>query len=334
MASTVTGSAVSPPQGATPHQRSAVARLVGHLDWRQYVIYFVFAAIFIFFAIALHSRGFLNGSNLLDIITETSTISVMATAMTFVIGAAEIDLSVGSLAGLSSCVTAMAITSYGVPVGILAGLATGLVVGVINGSLVTLLRIPSFLVTLGMLGICEGVAMWITAEAAEPILNNGYNNFFGGGNFGPVPSSVVWAVVVVAVGAFVLAKTPYGRKVLATGGNRIAADYSGINTKRIKFLVLVVSSLAASLAGMLYAGRLASGRFDWGTGDELSVIAAVILGGTSLFGGNGSVIGAFSGSVLIGMINNGLILYGLGPSQQEIVRGLVIVFAVALGRRK
>jgi ribose transport system permease protein len=313
---------------------SLSSRLRSRFDWRQYVIYVVFGTIFVFFAATLHGDGFLNGNNLLNIIRQTATISVMATAMTFVIGAAEIDLSVGSLAGLSSCVTALAIEHWGVAPGILAGLGIGILVGTINGSLVTLLRIPSFLVTLGMLGITQGVAMWITAEAAVPILDNGYNNVFGGGDFGPVPSLVFWTAVFVISGAFVLRKTTFGRKTLATGGNRIAADYSGINTARIKFTVLLVSSMVAAFAGMLYAGRLASGRFDWGIGDELSVIAAVILGGTSLFGGNGSVIGAFFGSIMIGMINNALLLAGLGSDQQEVVRGAVIVFAVALGRRK
>ncbi len=313
---------------------SLPSRFTSRFDWRQYVIYVVFATIFVFFAATLHGDGFLNNSNLLNIIRQTATISVMATAMTFVIGAAEIDLSVGSLAGLSSCVTALAIEHWGVAPGILCGLGIGILVGTINGSLVTLLRIPSFLVTLGMLGIAQGVAMWITAEAAVPILDNGYNNVFGGGDFGPVPSLVLWTAVFVITGAFVLRKTTFGRKTLATGGNRIAADYSGINTARVKFTVLLVSSMVAAFAGMLYAGRLASGRFDWGIGDELSVIAAVILGGTSLFGGNGSVIGAFFGSIMIGTINNGLILAGLGSDQQEVVRGAVIVFAVALGRRK
>lgn len=310
------------------------SRLLTRFDWRQYVIYVVFATIFVFFAATLHSDGFLNSSNLLNIIRQTATISVMATAMTFVIGAAEIDLSVGSLAGLSSCITALGIEHWGVAPGILCGLGIGVLVGTINGSLVTLLRIPSFLVTLGMLGIAQGVAMWITAEAAVPILSNGYNNVFGGGDFGPIPSLVFWTGLFVVVGAFVLRKTTFGRQTLATGGNRIAADYSGINTARVKFTVLLVSSMVAAFAGMLYAGRLASGRFDWGIGDELSVIAAVILGGTSLFGGNGSVVGAFFGSIMIGMINNALLLAGLGSDQQEVVRGVVIVFAVALGRRK
>jgi ribose transport system permease protein len=309
-------------------------RILSRFDWRQYVIYIVFTVLFVYFAVTLHQYGFLSTNNLLNIVRQTATISVMATAMTFVIGAAEIDLSVGSVAGLSSCLTALAIQSYGVGVGVIVGLGTGVLVGTLNGGLVTFLRIPSFLVTLGMLGIAEGIASWITNETAVPILSNGYDNFFGAGNFGPFPSLLVWTLLFVGTGAFVLRKTGYGRKVLATGGNRIAAEFSGINTRRIKFLVLLMSSIAAAFAGMLYAGRLSSGRFDWGTGDELSAIAAVILGGTSLFGGNGSVIGALFGSLMIGLINNGLILGGLGAPQQEVVQGVIIVFAVALSRRK
>ena len=313
---------------------SVPSRLLSRFDWRQYVIYIVFGVLFVVFAAMFHKDGFLNGNNLLNIIRQTATISVMATAMTFVIAAAEIDLSVGALAGLSSCITAMSIEHYGMTAGILSGLGIGVLVGTLNGSLVTLLRIPSFLVTLGMLGITQGVAMWITAESAQPILDNTYNNIFGGGDWGPVPSLAFWTALFVIVGAFILRKTTFGRQTLATGGNRTAADYSGIKTARVKFTVLFASSVVAAFAGMLYAGRLASGRFDWGTGDELSVIAAVILGGTSLFGGNGSVIGAFFGSIMIGMINNALLLGNLGAEQQEVVRGAVIVFAVALGRRK
>lgn len=307
---------------------------MSRVDWRQYVIYIVFGAIFFYFAVTLHGYGFLTGNNLLNILRETAPISVMATAMTFVIASAEIDLSVGSLAGLSSVVTAMALQHYGLGVGILAGIGVGALVGLINGALVTVVKIPSFLVTLGMLGLLQGLAMWISAEAAEPILNNTYIRIFGGGNFGPIPSLVVWTALFVIVGGFVFRKAAFGRKVLATGGNRIAADYSGINTVRIKFTVLFLSSMAAAFAGMLYAGWLSSGRFDWGVGNELSVIAAVILGGTSLFGGNGSVIGALFGSLLIGLINNGLVLDGIGSPQQQVIRGAIIIFAVALGRRR
>ena len=123
-------------------------------------------------------------------------------------------------------------------------------------------------------------------------------------------------------------------QVLATGGNRTAAEFTGVNTVRIKFQVLLISATAASVAGMLYAGRLQSGRFQWGAGDELSAIAAVILGGTSLFGGAGTVVGTMMGALLIGLINNGLILAGLQSSEQQIVRGVIIVLAVALARKK
>ncbi len=307
---------------------------VGGVDWRQYVVYIGFVLLFIFFSVFLNSSGFLDPNNLLNIVRQTAIISVMAVAMTFVIGAAEIDLSVGSVAGLASVTTAMAIGSFGVPVGIVVGLLTGLVVGLVNGLLVTRVGIPSFLVTLGMLGIANGVAQWITATAPVPILNDLYNNIFGSGNLGPIPSLLIWTTVLVVVGQVVLRKTPYGRQVLATGGNESAARFSGVKTLRIKLMVLTFSSVVAAMAGMLYAGRLHSGRFQWGQGDELSVIAAVILGGTSLFGGNASVIGSLLGSLMIGLINNGLILMGLESSQQQIVRGVIIILAVALARKR
>jgi ribose transport system permease protein len=241
---------------------------------------------------------------------------------------------VGSTAGLASVITAMAISNYGLLAGIAAGLLVGIVVGSINGALVSMLNIPSFLVTLGMLGIAVGVAQWITDSAPQPILDATYNLVFGGGNFGPIPGLLVWMAIVVVIGAMGLAKTRFGRQVLATGGNRMAADFTGVNTRRIKFQVLLISSVLAALAGMLYAGRLESGRFQWGTGDELSAIAAVILGGTSLFGGAGSVVGTLVGALLIGLINNGLVLAGLDTSQQQVVRGVIIILAVALARRK
>jgi ribose transport system permease protein len=308
-------------------------RLAG-LDWRRYVIYIGFVVVFLFFAVLLGDEGFLSANNLLNILRQTATISVIAVGMTYVIACAEIDLSVGSVAGLASVVTAMALSHWGLVPGILAGLAVGLVVGSINGGLVAGLGIPSFLVTLGMLGIAVGVAQWITDSAPQPILSYAYNLVFGSGNLGPIPGLVVWMVIVVSVGAVVLAKTRFGRQVLATGGNRTAAEFTGINTKRIKFQVLLLSSTVAALAGMLYAGRLQSGRFQWGAGDELSAIAAVILGGTSLFGGSGSVIGTLFGALLISLINNGLILAGLDASQQQVVRGAIIILAVALARKK
>jgi len=323
----------SPPATAAqaPPQREG---LLQRLDWRRYIIYIGFVVVFAAFAITLGDDGFLSTNNLLNIVRQSAIIAIIAVGMTYVIACAQIDLSVGSTAGLASVVTAMAISSYGLVAGIAAGLLVGLVVGCINGALVSMLNIPSFLVTLGMLGIAVGVAQWITDSAPQPILDPTYNLVFGGGNFGPVPGLLVWMVIVVALGAVGLAKTRFGRQVLATGGNRMAADFTGVNTRRVTFSVLVISSVLAALAGMLYAGRLESGRFQWGSGDELSAIAAVILGGTSLFGGSGAVIGTFVGALLIGLINNGLVLAGLDTSQQQVVRGVIIILAVALARRK
>ena len=319
----------------TPSETTAGRRrrLAG-VDWHRYVIYIGFVVVFLFFAVLLGGQGFLSANNLLNILRQTATITVIAVAMTFVIACAEIDLSVGSVAGLSSVVAAIALSHWGLLAGIIGGLAVGLVVGAINGGLVATLGIPSFLVTLGMLGIASGVAQWVTASAPQPILNDAFNLVFGSGNIGPIPGLIVWSAIFVAVGHVALTKTRYGREVLATGGNRTAADFTGINTKRVKFQVLLISAVVASIAGLLYAGRLQSGRFQWGTGDELSAIAAVILGGTSLFGGSASVIGTLFGALLIGLINNGLILAGLEASQQQVVRGAIIILAVALARRK
>jgi ribose transport system permease protein len=311
-----------------------VRRAIGAFDWRQYVIYIGFVIIFVFFAITLSGSGFLTPTNLLNVFRQTAVITVMAVAMTFVIGAAQIDLSVGAVAGLASVTAAMAIDAFGLVPGIAAGFLTGLFVGAINGALVAVVAIPSFLVTLGMLGIARGVAMWITDTAPQPIADAAYTYTFGSGDVGPVPTLALWALVAVVVGHVVLRKTPYGRKVLATGGNATASRFSGVDTRRITFLVFAVMGVVAALGGMLYAGRLHSGRFQWGDGDELSVIAAVILGGTSLFGGRATVIGTFLGALMIGLINNGLILMGLESSQQMIVRGVVIVAAVALTRRR
>jgi ribose transport system permease protein len=303
-------------------------------DWRQYVIYAGFVAIFIFFSLTLGNKGFLDPNNLLNIVRQTAMIAIMAVAMTFVLSAGEIDLAIGAVAGLVSVTTAMALTKFGLIGGIFGGILTGIVVGLVNGLLTTRVGIPSFLVTLAMMGIARGTAMWSSNTAAIPILDRTYYFSFGSGNMGPVPVLLVWALVVAVIGHIALRKTTFGRKVLATGGSETAARFTGIKTHNIKLQVLIISSTAAAIAGMLYAGRLRSGRFQLGEGDELSVIAAAVLGGTSLFGGFGSVIGSIVGALMIGLINNGLILMGLEFSQQLIARGVIIILAVTVARSR
>lgn len=303
-------------------------------NWREYIIYIGFLVIFLVFAATLGDRGFLDPNNLLNIIRQTAIIAVVSVTMTFVLSTGEIDLSVGAVAGLASVATAMGIDQFGIAGGILYGLGTGVVVGAVNGWLTTGIGIPSFLTTLAMMGIARGVAMWISGTAAIPILSKPYAAIFGAGNLGPIPSLLIWVAIIGIAGHIVLRRTTFGRRVLATGGNETSARYSGVNTASIKFRVLMLSSVAAALAGMLYAGRLHSGRFQFGEGDELSVIAAAVLGGTSLFGGAGTVVGSIMGALMIGLINNGLVLMGLEFSQQLIARGAIIIIAVAISQTR
>ncbi|MEA2536813.1 MAG: ribose transport system permease protein [Chloroflexota bacterium] len=316
--------------------RPAIGAALSAFDWRQNIIYIGFLIVFVVFAMTLSQKGFLSSTNLLNVFRQTAIISIMAVAMTFVIGAGHIDLSVGAVAGLSSVTTALALGSWGLPLpaAVVVGLLTGLVVGVANGFLVAVVAIPSFLVTLGMLGIVNGSAQWLSNTAPIPIQDDTFTFIFGSGDIGPIPSLLIWTAVIFAIGHVVLRKTTYGRRVLATGGNSVAARFSGVDTRLITFLVMTVMGLTAGLAGMLFAGRLHSGRFEFGAGAELSVIAAVILGGTSLFGGRATVIGTLLGSLMIGLINNGLTLASLPTSQQFIVRGLIIILAVALAKKR
>lgn len=315
--------------------RPSLARLRA-FDWRQYIIYIGLLVVFVVFAIMLGDKGFLTSTNLLNVFRQTAIISIMAVAMTFVIGAGQIDLSIGAIAGLASVTTALALGPWGLPLpaAVLIGLVTGLIVGVGNGLLLAVVGIPSFLVTLATQGIVNGSAQWLSNTAPIPIENDTFTYWFGSGDIGPIPSLLIWTAVVFAIGHVVLRRTTYGRRVLATGGNAVAARFSGVDVRLIRFLVMTVMGVVAGLAGVLFAGRLQSGRFEFGQGSELSVIAAVILGGTSLFGGRATVIGTLLGSLMIGLINNGLTLASLPTSQQFIVRGMIIILAVALAKKR
>ena len=324
----------SGPMRATSAAPPAPRRTSRLADWRQYVAYLGFALIFVFFSITLFDKGFLDPNNLLNILRQTAMISIMSVGMTYVLSAGEIDLSIGMVAGLVSLVAAVAIDGYGPAAGVVAGVVVGALVGLINGVLTTRVGIPSFLTTLAMMGVARGSAMWMTQTKSVPILDDNFIWLFGGGNLGPIPILVLWTLILAVVGHVVLRRTTFGRRVLATGGSETAARYSGIDTRSVKMRVLIISSLTAAIAGMLYAGRLHSGRFQLGEGDELSVIAAAVLGGTSLFGGSGTVVGSIIGSLMIGVINNGLLLMGLEYSQQLIARGLIILIAVAISQSR
>ncbi|MBP1157295.1 MULTISPECIES: ABC transporter permease [unclassified Paenibacillus] len=315
-------------------QQASSGSFLSKFEWRNYIVYLAFIGVFIYFSVSLFDEGFLTSGNLLNIVRQTTTITLMALAMTFVISTGEIDLSVGSITALSALTGALALQAgFGILGGFVAGVGTGVLVGLINGLLVTKVAIPSFLVTLGTMGAVKGAAMWITDTAPVPIVDTNFNFIFGSGDIGPIPVLLIWTIIFTVIAHVLLRKTSFGRQTLATGGNENAARFSGVKTKRIKLLVFLGTGFMAGLAGLLYAGRMNAGRFSFGEGDELSVIAAVILGGTSLFGGVGTVIGTVVGSLMIGTINNGLIIMGLDVSQQMIIKGLIIILAVAFGKK-
>ncbi|POZ93380.1 ABC transporter permease [Petrotoga halophila] len=308
---------------------------IKNFNWRQNIVYIAFVIVFLFFSITLFDAGFLSKVNILNIFRQTAIIAVMGVGMTFVISTGEIDLSVGSITALSSLTTALSLEAgYGIILSSIIGLGTGLLIGLANGFLTSSVGIPSFIVTLGMMEAVRGAAMWITNTAPVPIMNERYNFWFGSGNILSIPVLLFWMLLIAIAGDLVYRKTVFGRYTLATGGNEEAARYTGINTNRIKLLTFVLSGTLAGLAGMLYAGRMQSGRFSFGDGDELNVIAAVILGGTSLFGGKGTIVGTIFGALIMGVINNGLILAGLEVSQQMMVSGFIIILAVAFGSKK
>ena len=180
----------------------------------------------------------------------------------------------------------------------------------------------------------DAMVRTLTDLRSVSVLNNNFNAIFGSGKLFGVPSLVIWTVAIVGIGYFFYRQTKFGAHVHAAGDNRQAALVSGIRVQRIRTWVLVISSTSAALAGILYAGRLQAARYTLGEADMMTVIAAVIVGGTRLFGGKGSIMGALVGSLLMAMLNNGLILMGLSVSQQMIVRGAIILLAVALTLRE
>lgn len=302
----------------------------------QAIVYLIFLAIIVFFAI--RAPSFATGASLANIGRQTAAITIVAVGMTLVIINGEIDLSVGAVVSFTGAFAAV-LMSHGWPVlpAIVGALLVGAVIGAFNGFVTAYIGVPSFLVTLGMLEAVGAGALMLTQTVAIPITSVTFTTIFGAGSLLGIPIAVLWAALVVLAGIFVLRKTIYGRWVYATGGNRNAATYSGVDTKKVVLLSFIISGTLATLAGLLLSGRAGAGDPTVGTGMELSAIAAVILGGTDLFGGKGTVLGTVIGALFIGVVGIGLILLGANAQLQQFITGAIIIGAVAvnrLGRRR
>jgi ribose transport system permease protein len=300
---------------------------------RPYMLYVAFAILLVVFSLA--SPWFLSVDNFLNIGRQTTLVSIIAIGMTFVIIARQIDLSVASTLALSGMAAALAMAHIdnNWVVGAIAGLGTGALVGLLNGILVTQLAIPSFLVTLGTLSVARGLAMMITNTKPVIITNETYFAVFGEGSLFGVPAPIAWTLAAVFVGILLLHYNVFGRRIYAVGGNPTAALYSGIRVKRVTTLAFVLTGLLAGLAALVLSARSHAARPDVVQGMELDVIASVILGGCSLFGGRGFILGTLLGSLIIGTLNNGLVLLGVSSPLQLVIKGAIIVAAVAFTKR-
>lgn len=300
---------------------------------RPYMLYIAFVILLVVFS--LSSPWFLSVDNFLNIGRQTTLVSIIAVGMTFIIIARQIDLSVASTLALSGMAAALAMSQINNSwiVGAVAGLGTGALVGLLNGILTTRLSIPSFLVTLGSLSMARGLAMMVTNTKPVIITNETYFAIFGEGTFLGIPVPIAWTLAAMIVGILLLHYNVFGRRIYAVGGNPTAALYSGINTKRITTSAFVLTGTLAGLAALVLSARSHAARPDVVQGMELDVIAAVILGGCSLFGGRGYILGTLFGSLIIGTLNNGLVLLGVSSPMQLVIKGAIIVAAVAFTKR-
>lgn len=286
---------------------------------------------------------FFAADNGLNILRQVAVNTIIATGMTLIVLTAGIDLSVGSVLALCGAITAGLFKSglefvsadffvgFTILGAILGGLLIGTLLGWFNGFTVTKFNVPPFVATLAMLTIARGFTMLYTK--GHPISNLGKDfAFIGAGSFIGIPVSVWIAIAVVLIAVFITQKTKLGRYIYAIGGNEQAAKLSGINIKKVKLTVYAMAGALAALGGIIVTARLDSAQPNAGISYELDAIAAVVIGGTSLSGGKGSVWGTVMGVIIIGVLNNGLVLLNVSPFWQQVVKGGVILLAVIIDK--
>lgn len=276
---------------------------------------------------------FLTLANITNVLTQISVNAIIAVGMTFVILTGGIDLSVGSTLAIGGAVAASIIKSTGnVFLAVIAALIIGVIIGLFNGFLVSKGKIQAFIVTLASMTIFRGITYVYTN--GTPI--SGLAGAFGAiGNkkIGILPLPVIITLLIVLIAYYILSQTRFGRYLYALGGNEDSARLSGINTDKIKTMVYAVSGIAAAISGIIVTSRIGSASPNAGSGFELDAIAAVVIGGTSLSGGEGSVMGTVIGALIIGVLNNGLNLMNVSPFYQSIVKGAVILVAVLIDKK-
>lgn len=314
-----------PPEGEKPVHKLETGDL-----FRRYGMLIILIGIIAI--ISVFSERFLTVSNFLIIMRQVSINGLVAAGMTAVILTGGIDLSVGAVLALTSAFSAGALAASGSAfLAISVGLTLGALLGLVNGSFIAWIKLPPFIVTLALMALSRGLTLVYTQ--GRPILvNSGVYEFIGGGYIGSVPFPVILMALVYLILYLILENTKFGRLVYAVGGNEQACRLSGISVEKIKMAVYGLSGLLAGLAGIVLTSRLTSAQPTAGQGYELDAIAAVILGGTSLSGGEGKISGTIVGAFIIGVLANGLNLLNVSPFFQDVAKGLVILFAVLLDK--
>jgi ribose transport system permease protein len=291
------------------------------------------AALGMFVILSVATPNFRDTDNLFNVMRQIALLGIVATGMTMLFVAGELDLSVGSMYVLLTIILSHFLIKEGWP--ILLGVATTLVLGalcgLINAAITTRLKIPAFITTLGTMSVFSGLSLVISGGFPISGLNAPfYKAVTAAYVFGFMPAQIFWLIVVMVVGGIVLARTRFGYQVYATGGNKQAATNVGINVDRIKTICFVITGFLVALSAVIAVGWLRGASPSQSTGFELDVIAAVIIGGTNLYGGSGTIFGTFLGAAISGMIGNGLVLLDVDAYWEPVAKGLVIIAAVAL----
>ncbi|TJX68866.1 ribose ABC transporter permease [Soehngenia saccharolytica] len=293
--------------------------------------------ILIIVVVSIISPNFLSKGNLLTVLRQTSINAIIAAGMTFVILTAGIDLSVGSILGFSGAICAYLLTNgTNVFISFLAAILVGALFGLFNGVVITKGKVQPFIATLATMILLRGATMVFTN--GKPIAVKGESatrmlRYIARGEILGIPVAVIMMIIIFAICYHILHNTKYGRHIYAVGGNEQAALLSGVNTDRVKMLAYMISGILASIAGIIVLARLSSAQPTAGDGYELDAIAAVVLGGTSLAGGQGAILGTIVGALIIGILNNALNLLDVQSYYQMIVRAIVILIAVLLDRK-
>jgi ribose transport system permease protein len=290
--------------------------------------------VIIFVALAVTSRSFLTVNNLLNVALQTSVNALLAIGMTFVILTAGIDLSVGSILAFSSAITAGLLLGHvNILLASIIGLVVGALAGLLNGLFVAYGRLAPFIVTLGTLTLFRGATEIYTGGVPIFNLPEAFSSF-GAGSIAGIPIPVLVTTIIFVLGTVILQRTTHGRRIYAIGGNQRAAFLAGIPVKRYLVGVYVISGVLAALAGLVLTSRLGTAEPTAGTGYELDAITAVVLGGTSLFGGEGLLWGTIIGALILGIISNGLNLLNVNSFYQDAIKGVIILFAIMLDRKR